>query len=301
MDISQLPRSLQVLVHSGITLSTEMCSILKASLTILQKENRFKRTYFWGQILGIDADYYIAYGYENDILQERIFYYSLNGEDWLRLQKPKKPNFYLTSISSTRFQGDPSLRLPIFDDAPTSFFSQNAERGAGDQQKQVNSNNIEPVDMSLPTTECYELKEEDRLACTVQQINQEACVIPRGALIKRINCRVVPNEAFKGLDWDEATRLQSYFHFRVPLQKWDKNLTYRRDGDYSLDFMDPICIDVPSEGECWSLRINAANIIILQNAYWPGLTFYHKIKTSDFGCIYIGSGIKNLDVPFMLQ
>lgn len=33
---------------------------------------------------------------------------------------------------------------------------------------------------------------------------------------------------------------------------------------------------------------------------WPGYFAFHKAETNLYGCVYIGYGIKNSDMPFMI-
>jgi len=40
---------------------------------------------------------------------------------------------------------------------------------------------------------------------------------------------------------------------------------------------------------------------VLRSLLWPGLTFYHAPRTKNYGYIYVGTGEKNLDLPFMLS
>lgn len=75
MDYCKLPESVDKFGHTGICIGTEKSLILKSSLLILQNENHFKKTFYWGRINGIQADYQIAYGYKKDCLKDRIFFY----------------------------------------------------------------------------------------------------------------------------------------------------------------------------------------------------------------------------------
>lgn len=51
----------------------------------------------------------------------------------------------------------------------------------------------------------------------------------------------------------------------------------------------------------WSLQLEGAGqVCILRSLLRPGLTLYHVLMTPQHGYIYIGSGMKNLDLPFML-
>lgn len=143
------------------------------------------------------------------------------------------------------------------------------------------------------------MKEEDRLSCTVHFINEEAGVVPRGALFQRPDGVVIENLTFEGLDPLDAQEITCYLHYRKPRQKWNTNLLTRSDYNYALDFLDPLDVDVP-EG-CWSLQlVDGRTLVILKSVYWPGMVFYHKMKTNKYGSVYIGHGKKCLDIPFML-
>jgi radial spoke head protein 9 len=75
MNVNSLELSLKYLSGSGYTLGTEKSVLLQNSMTILQNENHFHKIFLWGQLLGLQSDYYIAFGYEKDALYGRIFYY----------------------------------------------------------------------------------------------------------------------------------------------------------------------------------------------------------------------------------
>jgi len=93
-----------------------------------------------------------------------------------------------------------------------------------------------------------ELKEEDRLAATVELIMMDVAVIPRGAWFKCSNGDVIENPSFDGLSVADASQLNSYLHARPPKEKWNTNLLTRPDYNYALDFLDSIDMDIP-QGE----------------------------------------------------
>jgi radial spoke head protein 9 len=39
---------------------------------------------------------------------------------------------------------------------------------------------------------------------------------------------------------------------------------------------------------------------IIRNRLWPGYFGYHRSNSKIFGGLYIGNGIKNNDLPFMI-
>lgn len=77
MNVNKLHSALDCIGYSGNTLSNEQWIVLHNALTVLQAENHFKHIYLWGIIQGQEADYYVAYGYEQDALYGQKYYYRL--------------------------------------------------------------------------------------------------------------------------------------------------------------------------------------------------------------------------------
>lgn len=277
MNLDEVLSSLQVSEHSGHVISVEEGIILHNSLLLLQNENHFRKIYFWGRIFGTDNDYYIVYGYRKDALHDRTFYYSTNCLNWGLLPLPTEDGKKLTLLCSAKFQGDPALMLDVLLEKDEIAF--------GDP---------------LPEPQVKKLKEEDRLSATVFFINQEASIVPRGALFKRSDGVIVENLSFEGLTSLEARELKSFLHFRKPEQKWNSNLLTRDDYNYAIDFLDSLDIDFPPG--CWVHNLTADQTqVILKSLYWPGMTFYHQLDTNKHGFTYFGNGVKCLDVPFFLS
>lgn len=105
MNIKNILHSLDTSGHYGHVVSTEESIILYNSLLILQNENHFKNVFFWGKIYGTEKDYYLAYGYEKDILYGKVFYYSRNCLNWGLVPKPTQNGLLLTPLCTTTFQG----------------------------------------------------------------------------------------------------------------------------------------------------------------------------------------------------
>ncbi|KAF7389139.1 hypothetical protein HZH66_010276 [Vespula vulgaris] len=281
MEYQKLLDTVDILGYAGICTSTEFSQLLKNSLLILQKENHFRKCYYWGKINGIQKDYHIAFGYEKDCMNGQIYYYSMDGLNWLLLPKSQKYAKFLTPLAVNKFEGEPSFATNVYDSNPP--FPPNE-----DPKHYYN----EPIPR--------ELKEEDRLATIVETIREDAAIIPRGGWFKCSNGDIVENVAFEGLDLPDASNLKSYLHARPPQQKWNTNLLSRPDYNYATDFLDTIDLDVPHG--CWNLQlILEARLIILHSLYWPGMTFYHKLSTPHYGFLYVGNGKKNMDLPFMVN
>ncbi|XP_050302634.1 radial spoke head protein 9 homolog [Anthonomus grandis grandis] len=278
MNIESLLECLSTIGHYGHIVSTEEQIVLQNSLLILQNENHFRNVFLWGKILGADKDYYVAYGYVKDVLYGKIYYYSTNCVDWGLLPQPTKNGLLLTPLCTTRFQGDPALVIDVLIEKEETWFLE--EKFKGPQLRK--------------------LKEEDRLAALVHLITKEAAVVPRGVNFQRPDGVVVENLSFEGLSALEAREISSFQHDRAATQKYNTNLLTRDDYNYAMDFLDPLDIDIP-EGS-WIIQIAAGEtLVLLKCLFWPGLVFFHVLKTRKHGFVYIGNGKRCIDLPFMLS
>ncbi|KAJ8934913.1 hypothetical protein NQ318_012463 [Aromia moschata] len=277
MNLNFVLDTLHTTGHFGHVISTEESLVLHNSLLILQNENHFRNVFFWGKIFGAEKDYYIAYGYTRDALHGRIYYYSSNCVRWGLLPQPTKNGLLLTPICSTKFQGDPALVIDVLIEKDETLICGKRK------QPQIRK-----------------LKEEDRLASTVHLITNESAVIPRGSLFRRPDGVIVENLSFEGLTTLDAREISSFLHLRPPTQKFNTNLLIRDDYNYAMDFLDPLDIDIP-EG-CWMIQITTAeDLVILKSIYWPGMIFFHYLRSPRHGFVYFGHGKKCMDLPFMLS
>jgi radial spoke head protein 9 len=63
-------------------------------------------------------------------------------------------------------------------------------------------------------------------------------------------------------------------------------------------------LDNAADCECkeeWTVgRDITQSTAILRNRHWPGFFAFHRNNTPVFGAFYLGNGIKNVDLEFML-
>lgn len=71
MDSDSLHYSLDLAAGNGLTLSSEQRAALQTSLVILKRNYKFSQVLFWGKILGIKGDYFIAQGVEEDKMRNK--------------------------------------------------------------------------------------------------------------------------------------------------------------------------------------------------------------------------------------
>ncbi|XP_071775133.2 radial spoke head protein 9 homolog isoform X1 [Centroberyx gerrardi] len=277
MDSNSLYYSLDLVAGSGYTLNAEQRAALQTSLVILKKNYKFNRVLFWGKILGIKGDYFIAQGKGEDEMKDRKNLYSFNCMDWFLL--PPATDSMIEEVSKAakgRFMGDPSYEYEHVE---------TRRRGEGD----------EAVEEEL----VIKVNEERRLAVTIHQIDEEVSVVPRGAFIKSPHGLVQTNRSFDGLSHSEAEKLGNFLHFTEPKNLKKKSILDMADLNPSVDFLDPLSDDIPKGS--WSLQFECcSNVCVIRSLLWLGLTFFHVPMTPQHGYIYMGDGSKNLDLPFML-
>lgn len=107
------------------------------------------------------------------------------------------------------------------------------------------------------------------------------------------------NEGFKGLRGPAAFKLENYVHFRAVLSKEKRDLIDRDDGIFNPNFLDTLSSD-PLKG-AWSIQKDTTeSVAIIRNKLWPGYYAYHRVGSAIYGSLYIGNGLRNNDLPFMV-
>lgn len=52
---------------------------------------------------------------------------------------------------------------------------------------------------------------------------------------------------------------------------------------------------------CWNFQLDMYQQKSLgRNLLWPGYHFFHNLGANKFGSVYIGDGLKNLELQFMI-
>ncbi|XP_033073179.1 radial spoke head protein 9 homolog isoform X1 [Trachypithecus francoisi] len=226
MDADSLLLSLELASGSRQGLSPDRRASLLTSLMLVKRDYRYDRVLFWGRILGLVADYYIAQGLSEDQLAPRKTLYSLNCTEWSLLPPATEEMVAQSSVVKGRFMGDPSYEY------------EHTELQKVNEGEKVFEEEI-----------VVQIKEETRLVSVIDQIDKAVAIIPRGALFKTPFGPTHVNRTFEGLSLSEAKKLSSYFHFREPVELKNKTLLEKADLDPSLDFMDSLEHDIPKGSE----------------------------------------------------
>lgn len=282
MDISKLFDNLNILQSINVSLSPDESIRLQHSLIILQSKNKFEAIRFWGKINGLEQDYYITFGFRKDCFKNVKYFYSQNLNDWTILPNPD--NVKLIKEASTfceqMFSGDPGKEIKVENDP--IFEEKNGKL----------------VQFPSPT-ESVKLLEEQRLATVVKMITEEAATMPRGAIYLKSDGNVTFNPFFSGLTKNEAKLLGNYQYYREPRNKYNYNVLKRNHFNYSTDFLDTLDDAVPLHKSFIIDMHKSKDTVFLKSLHWPGMICYHKIKSGQYGFVYMGNGKKDLDVIFM--
>ena len=187
----------------------------------------------------------------------------------------------------------------IFEQVQT-FFSGESERQIVDGKGFSDTVRLQEGSVDLSLLPENGITEQDRLSYVVSQIDSQCQIVPVGSYKKTPLGEVKINEAFRGLKFDGAAELGSYMHLR-PVKQADKiDLAAREVDICNHHFLDDASLGKPSSA--WTIKRDEINpnIVVLRSRLYPGFYAYSRASSRVFGGIYIGDGLKNQDLPFMI-
>jgi len=263
---------------------------LVLALKKLSIDFNFEELLFWGKITGVAKDYYVAmalnYIGELEFPSKKFFW--CTSDNWTFASLPE-PMYTLREIfvkSSVFFSGEFDN---VIIEAPTSLES-------GSKSDIINMKEYSHLLMEIPPRGVTEL---DRLAFVVNEIEYTCQAVPKNSFKMTPMREVRRNEAFVGRNDEEIFTIGNYEHFRAVSTKEKKEQLDRDEGIYNPDFLDDICSDYPACS--WSvLKDTMGEVAIIRNRLWQGYYGYHKLNTGIFGGIYVGDGVCNQDLPFLI-
>ena len=270
---------------NGICLSIE--EVLKLRLTLDQLKNDIQsdEILFWGKIMGAEKDYYIseALYYKGNKFPKRKFYFCTSSNfSFSELPEIQKHHLKEFKNYNTYFIGNPDIILKKFSDNKNT----NIEEQIGDVFK--------------PNLKLKNLTESDRLSYIVRAISHDCSIVPLGSFKMLPINEIRRNDLFEGLSSDELGKIENYFHFRKIESQNKRDMIDMGKAVFDFSFLDSLSDD---NLKCaWSIQTDSAKTVSnIRSLVWPGYFSYHKANTNLFGSVYIGFGIKNMDIPFMQQ
>lgn len=227
---------------NGVTLNIEERMKLEIALNNLYMNIKSDEMWFWGKVIGIEKDYYIAvaiYFREHHLFPKRKFFFC-NNSNYFFSEVPECLEYHAKDALkfNTYFIGNPDVILENYDENTEEIFE-----------------NEEDEDTFNPNIKKKNFTESDRLAFFIRSVDNACCVVPEGAFKMLPVQEIRRNDNFNGLISADLTNLNKYLHFRTPENKDKIDLIAMGDAVKNLNFLDSLEQD-PIKGKFVSFSFN---------------------------------------------
>ncbi|KAJ3391359.1 Radial spoke head protein 9 [Entophlyctis sp. JEL0112] len=240
LDISDIP---QYFTLAGITLNAQERAVMATSLQVKAAAEKLENLRFWGKILAIQKDYMIAQANGANFF-DRKFYYSTDLTTWLQLPEVTPEEMAIIEKITKRFTGDPGFEFSL---GKTKSLAKSTLKIAYPGNTAATEGHEEPPsEGGDEKPKGQTVTEEKRLSGTIQLINYEVQIVPRGAYFRDGCLTLQTNPMFSGLTQSELGQLSNYLHFREGFNI-NKKTAAERAGkfDETIDIFDAISTDDP--------------------------------------------------------
>lgn len=129
----------------------------------------------------------------------------------------------------------------------------------------------------------------------VETIDTECAMCPAGALMKKADHCVVPSPTYMGASYDAASSLASYVFVNKPKPVDVSASALKASGDFLT-----ACSEMVPKGALTPSFDSANNIVTWRSLLYPGFLAYSVVGMPVYGYCYFGTGLKNVDIAFML-
>lgn len=295
--------SVKKVAFGGQALNIDELFQIKLSLNKFQNDQKLDELLFWGKITGAKKDYFIALGINYTLkyeFPEKKFFYCLSGEyDFKELPEIDPQHADHAEKFNGYFTGDPNtvlVQLEAKEENKDPGQPAEPTDGTKVEAKKVEEESDEEKVVKPPLKD---FKEINRLSFVVRAIENDNHVVPEGAFKLTSEHEIRRNKNYIGLHSKDLSNVSKYMHFRNVQSATKKELLNKDDSIYCYDIFDKIEDDKPNG--FWSIISDAiTQKTEIKSFLWPGYFAYHIGCTKMFGGAYIGSGIKNKEVAFML-
>ena len=272
---------------NGVCLSLVERLKLETVLDQLKSDIKCDEMQFWGIIYGSEKDYYIAKAlyYKGYPYFPKKKYYFCSSSNFIFSELPSVYPHHIPDFHkfNTYFIGNPDIILEKYDSEKINNLD---DEMAGDNFK--------------PKTKKKNMTETDRLSYVVRAIDRDTSVAPVGGFKMMPINELRRNDLFEGLNSEDLDKKEKYVHFRPVENQEKKDKIDMGKAVLDFEFLDSI-VDDPIK-DSWSIHVDSTRTISsLRSLVWPGYFAYCKANSDQFGGVYFGYGIKNIDIPFMQQ
>lgn len=289
-----------IALFNGTTLNLEERLKLEIALDELQRSVKSEEIFFWGKIIGVEKDYYIAMAVFYKDCQEfpkKVFYFcSSNSFVFSLLPQILDYHISIASKINSYFIGNPETIIEYL----------------REDDHYVNPNNFD--DIYKKAKQKKNFTESDRLAYVVRNIEFDCSIVPEGSYKMIPSREIRPNDNFNGLNEEKLTQLRSYLHFRPPISSEKIELIKREEAILDFNFLDDLSqenkkskkimnliVNYVINLDYWSINLDVSKTIsCIRSLKWAGYFSFHKANSKLFGGFYIGYGVKTSDLDFRL-
>ena len=277
----------EISAANGVCLSLVERLKLETTLDQLKSDIKCDEMQFWGIIYGSEKDYYIskALYYKGYPEFPKKKYYFCSSSNFIFSELPDIQTHHIPNFHkfNTYFIGNPDIILEKYDSEKNQILDDELE---GDNFK--------------PKLKKKNMTETDRLSFVVRAIDRDCSVVPIGGFKMLPINELRRNDLFEGLNSEDLDKKEKYVHFRPVENQEKKDKIVMGKAIFDFEFLDSITDDPIKDS--WSIHVDSTKTIsTLRSLVWPGYFAFCKANTDQFGGVYIGYGIKNIDIPFMQQ
>lgn len=138
--------------------------------------------------------------------------------------------------------------------------------------------------------------ELNRLHYTILAIENDCHLMPKGSVMLTPQHEMRRNVAFKGLGLKEAFSINNYCHFRKIQDETKRCELMTESAVINESLLDEAAGSKLEDA--WSVVKGSNQTAIIRNHEWPGFTVFHKAATKQHSTVYVGDGLKNLELCF---
>lgn len=296
LGIRDLSSEFKKLNSTGQSLTLEERMNLELSLTKIYEIEDFEEVLFWGKISGVTRDYFIAmainYKGHYEFPWKRYFW--CNNVTWEFAELP--------NINANDRDPAEGINTNFSGNHVDVLFAPAGEEEADPVDPPMDMENDDKDSLASTEEEKIPPKnftELDRLSYVVRAIDHETSVVPKGSFKLTQAHELARNKQFGGLPRSTATDLSNFQHFRNIQFPDMRDALDADDAILSTGILDAVERDTPAG--CWSAQMNSSQSgVIVKSLLWPGYFSYCDLNGQSFGGVYMGDGIKNSDLPFLL-
>lgn len=155
------------------------------------------------------------------------------------------------------------------------------------------------LELAPETDESDAYTEANYVHNLVSTIDAETAIVPVGFMQVDGQNSLIEKATPSRISEVDALRVDSYRIMGTP-PMWREQVASGKSADDILEVL-----GAAKKGEsvrgCWKVvRSAGGSSVCVRNLFWPGFSAFYNVGTNSFGTMYIGTGHKNRDVPFML-